>query len=144
MKFDCNHEFFIILFISFIYFFAAFSKRVKKSIWLFLLQMKLSFTLNGLCNHRQAALMMYKIPRKIFAPRGSKLKLVWYDMKYLVSSNLPLIFRVCSASSFTSWELSRFFCGIAVARSHSRPMITLKDVGSENSKRWAATRLLYY
>ena len=48
MKFDCNHEFFIILFISFIYFFAAFSKRAKKSIWLFLLQMKLSFTLNGI------------------------------------------------------------------------------------------------
>ena len=62
MKFDCNHEFFIILFILFIYFFAAFSKRAKKSIWLFLLQMKLSFTLNGIAIIGRPAYIY--IPRK--------------------------------------------------------------------------------
>ena len=76
MKFNCNHEFFIILFILSIYFFAAFSKRAKKSIWLFLLQMKLSFTLNGIAIIGRPA-YMYIFREKIFfaLPLGSNLKL---------------------------------------------------------------------
>ena len=66
MKFDCNHEFFIILFILFIYFFAAFSKRAKKSIWLFLLQMKLSFTLNGIAIIGRPAYMYLYSEKKYF------------------------------------------------------------------------------
>ena len=85
---------------------------------------------------------MYKISQEKFLHRARvKTQLsLRYDMKYLVSSysNLPLIFRVVLVPAVSlRGNFPDFFAAsqYVVARSHSRPMITLKDVGSENSKR---------
>ena len=59
MKFNCNHEFFIILFILFIYFFCGFFKESQEINLVVFTADEIIIYFEWYCNHRQARINVY-------------------------------------------------------------------------------------